>query len=971
MNIRESEPLDGALKDVELPVFTDTSPIEPLQAKAALDQTFVNIVSQSPADQATSVSGRLGRYEILKKLGEGGMGAVFQAKDTITGQEVAIKVLAAGFLDNPDALRRFEKEARLLEEAKNPHVANLIDVGADGDTRFLVMEFIRGGDLRQWIDKRGTLDETSSLEIIGDLCRALVSAHAKGMIHRDIKPENILLQVEEFGLRPVVKLTDFGLARHVDQSDSLKLTQAGALLGTPYYMSPEQFSGTNAITPAADIYAIGATLFELLTGRRPFIATDAIQLAKSHCFDPPPDVTKLNPQVSDATADLVRRMLAKQPDQRPTDASEVLEEILRRQSGDSSQFIVHPVLPAHDTRNLVTAKFQWSLASSPAALWHVVGNTDRFNQAAGFQPVAYETRSEPDGRLRKFGQFKLAGIAVRWEEHPFEWVEGQRFSVLREFPTGPFVWFMSTVELIPRSDGGTDLKHEVKIEPRNLVGRILANFELGPKGQNKFTKIYHRIDNTIRDKGSSNRACDPFQEPLGLKRVQQQRLEERLERLVAAGAFAEVVPPFRELILNSSAHDIARLEPYAVARTFGLPEQETIEAFLHGASIGLFTLHWDIICPVCRLASDTKSTLREIEQHANCTACQTDFKIDFGRSLELIFRVHPEVRTSDSKKYCAGGPGNFPHVVAQIRMSPAEKLELGLSLDAGNYVVRGPRLPYAIPIHVDPQHGPKSCHLRCVPGTNQTPVAMLRAGHQRFTLENLFPGEQVIRIERTLHRSDALTASQVTTSPVFRQLFPDQTLTQGMLVEVSTANFLAIQMTDLDATFRELGDAATYSLMNDFWRTISREIHRRGGSTLDHSPGTVLSSFSDPVPAIEAACECLKALATEMPKRQWSLCAGLHRGPAIVTGDRQEVKYFGATINRTISLANRGETDQLLMTREVWSDPGVSIEYSEQMKPDAPHLEEESIRWISMNRPRGDLAQPRYQPPPDAISSAV
>lgn len=943
-DLSRSELLAAVTMDSNGPVALAAVPNE----TKTLDQTCAG--TKPVRSPMVAVNKRLGRFDILKKLGEGGMGAVFHARDSVNGQEVALKVLAAGCLAEPNALRRFEKEARLLEEAKSPHVANLLEVGTDGEVRYLVMEFVNGGDLRKWINKSGALDEASVLEIIGELSQALVTAHAKGMVHRDIKPENILLSEDDQAQRPVVKLTDFGLARHVDQSESLKLTQTGALLGTPYYMSPEQFTGAYEVSPATDVYSIGVTFYELLTGQRPFTATDPIQLATAHCFDTPTDIRKLSPQVSDATADLVRRMLAKLPGQRPPDASAVLEEILRLQSGDSAQFVIHPLLPPHNTEAVVHGVYEFDLFASSEALWPYVSNTDRFNQAAGLQPVTYETQVAPDGRLRKFGQFKLAGVSIRWEEHPFEWVEGQRFSVLREFPTGPFVWFMNTVELTARPDGTTHLTHEAKIQPRGWLGRLFAKSELGPKGEKKVGRIYRRIDNIVSGKQTGHQVVDAFRQTPAIKRTQRQRLEDRLGQLGAADVSNEIVEVFRELIVNAAPQDVARLRPLSIARRFGLPEQEVVDACLRAVPLGLFTLHWDIICPTCRLASGTKATLREIEQHGNCEACQTKFNVEFSSSIELIFRVHPEVRASDAKTYCAGGPGNFPHVVAQVRLQPGERLMLPLSLNSGSYIARGPSLPYAIPIDVATETGLRHGQVRCVPGSNKNPVAMLRSGHQNLALENFFPGEQLIRIERTIRRSEALTAAQATTVPLFRELFPDQTLSPGLLVEVATSNFLAIQYAGLKDAFTELGDAQTYTLVQEFGGIVERLIHRSGGSVVDRSIGTIVSSYADPVTAIETARLILPALLAEKPDRPWSLSGALHRGPALVTGDRQEVKYFGSTINRVHQLARDASTNRLSMTPEIWSDPAViaalpELSTNKKTKPSTA----DGVQRISLN----------------------
>ena len=898
-------------------------------AEASLEKTFVQ--SGTGGIGSSLEATRLGRYQILEKLGQGGMGAVYRAADSVTGEDVAIKVLADGCLSQPDALRRFEKEARLLEAAKSPYVANLLDVGIEGDTRYLVMEFVRGGDLRGMLKKRGAFDESIALEIIGDLCRALVTAHAKGLVHRDIKPENVLLDDAEDSHRPSIKLTDFGLARHVDQSDSLKLTQTGALLGTPYYMSPEQFTGVHEVSPATDIYSIGATFFELLTGDRPFPSTDAMKLATAHCFESPPDVRQRNQMISDATAALVNRMLAKHPGQRPPDASAVLEEIIRLQTGDASQFVVHPVLTKSDPAGILFAEYEWDLASSPAALCPFVSNTDRFNRAAGFQPMDYETISEPDGRVRKFGQFNMFGMHLRWEEHPFEWIEGNRFSVLREFPTGPFVWFMSNVELVPLANGGTRLTHRVKIEPRGMVGRMLAKLELGPKTRRKFDRIYNRIDKVLRGTNSASRVDDPFHAVPGLNRMRMTRLERGLDQLVDAGVSDQIVETIREIVMNASEQDLARLRPVALARRFGLPERDVIDAFLRAVTVGLMTLHWDLICPTCRLAADTRSTLREIERHADCSACRIKFDVEFGSSLELIFRVHPEIRSCDSRTYCAGGPGNFPHVVAQVRLSSAERLVLPLSLNAGSYVMRGPTLPYAIPIEVDSQHGLRHGSIQCAVHGNRSPVPTLKVGHQSLAVENLFPMEQVLRIERTVRRTETLTATDVSTMPLFRSLFPDQTLSPGMLVEVASANFLAVRLNGLDEAFNEFGDAKTYTQVRDFWKFAERLIIRIGGAVIDHDVELVLASFSDPVMAIDAAGQFKAMLTKELPEWSWSVSAGIHRGTALVTGDQNETRYFGSAISRTTNLARRASPDIAIMTREIWSDPEVAIRFADQL----------------------------------------
>ena len=918
---------------------------------AELDQTQIGVVPPASSSEHSEPV-RYGQYELIRKLGEGGMGAVFLAQDCKTGEKVALKILSAACLKHPSAFQRFEKEARLLEKARNPFIANMLDVGLEGDTRFLVMEYVEGTDLRKWLANRGPLDESTALDIVSDLCRALVSVHSQGMVHRDIKPENVLLSESSGTGRPVIKLTDFGLARHIDQSDSLKLTQTGALLGTPYYMAPEQFKGTGEVSAATDVYALGVTLFELLAGRRPFIAGDPIKLATAHCFNAPPDLRKIVEGVGDALADLVFRMLAKNSTERPLDASALLEEILRLQNGRAAQLVMHPELPEHDASQVLTANFEWSLESTPQELWPLVSNTDRFNQAAGIPPVKYEIIRDDHGQPRKFGHFRMAGMAIKWEEHPFEWIEGRRFSILREFPAGPFVWFLSTVELIDRPEGGTLLRHHVKILPRGIVGRLLAQLEVGIKGRRNLDRIYRRIDVTLRTR-SADRVTDHFQQPAGMTRGQRMKLRAQLDDLRSVGVSEQITTVMHDLLTNAAAQDLARIRPYAIARRFGLPERDFVDACLHAAQHGLLTMAWDLICPSCRLTADSRQTLREIDQHANCSACQTNFTVEFGGSIELVFRAHPEVRKPDGRLYCNGGPGNFPHVIAQVSLQPGERMVLSLALATGSYLLRGPGLPYTIPIEVDSHRGTKLGCLRCAPGNGRQPETLLLAGRQQLTLENSFPMRQLIRIERSIRRTDAMTAAEVTGMPLFRELFPQEKLQLGQLVQLATTNFLAIQLDDLVRVFREEGDSGAYLLLRDFHQVLSRHVRAYGGTPVDEQTGSMLVTFADLGSAIDAAMGLSARLQSELAGRQWSLSGCLHRGPALVTSDRQGIRYFGANVNETWRLAHQAKAGRLLMTYETWADPSAIPIVADDLiaVPDV----DDSLRQVDLNVRRATL----------------
>jgi serine/threonine protein kinase len=285
---------------------------------------------------------RLGEYQLEQKLGQGGMGVVYAAVHPMIGKRAAIKILKKELCADPGQLERFVDEARVVNQIGHPNIVDVFAFGEMPDGRsYFVMELLKGESLRARLaKKRLTLDEVRN--IVKPLARALQAAHDKGVIHRDLKPDNVFL-VEAPDAEPTAKLLDFGIAKLAKNDHRVEKTATGAIVGTPQYIAPEQAKGY-PIDPRADIYALGAILFELLTGRPPFIADNAMEMVAKHLMEAPVRPSTIQRSIVPELDDLVLRMLAKTPDGRPS-LGEVIAVIERSRTSAATMPFDRPTPP--------------------------------------------------------------------------------------------------------------------------------------------------------------------------------------------------------------------------------------------------------------------------------------------------------------------------------------------------------------------------------------------------------------------------------------------------------------------------------------------------------------------------------------------------------------------------------------------------------------------------------------------------
>lgn len=301
------------------------------------------------------------RYMVVKHIGQGGMADVYVAVDTLLNREVAVKVLRGELSNDPVALLRFQREANASTALSHPNIVDIYDVGEENGYHYIVMEYVRGKDLKQLIAQRGALCKEEAVAIMKQLVSAVAEAHRCNIIHRDIKPQNVLIKDDG-----TLKVVDFGIAL---AQDALQLTQSDSVMGSVHYLAPEVARG-EAATRQSDIYSLGIVFYELLSGEVPFHGEQAVQIAMKHMREEIPSIRKLNPQLPQAVENVILRATAKNKNFRYPSCEVMLQDLttcLSPQRADEPRVVFKTPSEGNKTIAIDTTRRKESGSSHPSA----------------------------------------------------------------------------------------------------------------------------------------------------------------------------------------------------------------------------------------------------------------------------------------------------------------------------------------------------------------------------------------------------------------------------------------------------------------------------------------------------------------------------------------------------------------------------------------------------------------------------
>lgn len=572
-------------------------------------------------------------------------------------------------------------------------------------------------------------------------------------------------------------------------------------------------------------------------------------------------------------------------------------------------------------------QWTWDFASPPAALWPLVSNTDRFNRDCGYPPVTVVPSTSAHRRLRA----TVMGLVIEWEEHGFEWLEPYRFAVTRTYLSGPVARMRMRCELAPGPNGGTTLTYELRLTPASLLGRLALPFSIGRQARATTERVLRRYD-AFAQQGV--RMSQLAQRPV-LAPGASERLAIARDSLVnGAGQPAELVTRLTDFVTTADDQSNQRIRAYALADLWQSNRRDTLKLCLHATRAGVLDFHWDVMCPHCRGAQVTNSSLGTLRAEAHCATCHLDFTASFDQSVELTFTPNPAIRPVTRTDYCVGGPQVTPHIVAQHLLPPGESRPFDLAWKSGRYRVRSPALKLprffrieagaaaAGEISLDPVDG-QSSDVVFAPGAT-------------LTLRNAAGAPLLAIVEHVEWTDQATMAAEVTALQTFRDLFAAEVLRPGGQISVGSLTIVFTDLKDSTQLYREIGDAPAFGRVLTHFEVLKAAIAAEGGAIVKTMGDAVMAVFSQPSAALRALIRAQRHLArpndfalppgvTAPSVRQpLALKAGVHHGACIAITQNDRLDYFGTTVNTAARLCALGTGEDLVLSSAVRQDPEVS-----------------------------------------------
>ncbi|GHD53300.1 hypothetical protein GCM10017083_29810 [Thalassobaculum fulvum] len=558
---------------------------------------------------------------------------------------------------------------------------------------------------------------------------------------------------------------------------------------------------------------------------------------------------------------------------------------------------------------------EWEFDHPPSAVWPLLADTARFNEAAGLPKHAVRREEQPDGSVRFFAEARIGLVDLAWEEIPVEWVSERWFRHERRFSRGPLARLTAVAELRP-SATGTVCRYTMAAEPAGPFGRLLLAAGFLRRAERSLATLVDRVREHLA--GRRPVAYAPPRPPLDAAR--RRRLERLVETVEASGNGHGLADRLAALIADGQDLDVEKIRPRALARRWGVPEREAVELCLQAVRDGLLESRWDVLCPRCRGAQLAATALDRLPTRAHCDSCNIGYDRDFARNVELSFRPAPGIRPLADGEFCLFGPMSTPHVAAQLRLEAGERRSVPAGLAPGPWRYRTLEPGGQADVTVDDAGMPA-----VIVGSEGVGAGPPSPGGT-LNLENRDDRPRLVVVESRRWVEDALTAHRVTTLQAFRDLFAGEVLRPGDEVAIAQIALLFTDLSGSTALYERIGDAAAYHLVREHFAFLARTIRDNDGAIVKTIGDAVMAAFAEPADAVRAAV-AVQAGVAEFNGRQdgeaIAIKMGVHAGHCIAVTLNDRLDYFGQMVNLAARLQGLARSGEVLLSESLADDPKV------------------------------------------------
>ncbi|MCK6548658.1 DUF5939 domain-containing protein [Myxococcota bacterium] len=567
--------------------------------------------------------------------------------------------------------------------------------------------------------------------------------------------------------------------------------------------------------------------------------------------------------------------------------------------------------------------FEHHFTAPRSAVWRALGDTEHLNRAAGLPPVTYRDEPQVDGTTRRFATTHKLGLDVEYEELPFRWIFERELSVVRLYSKGPFAKLVWSVTLRPAEHGCVAVTR-FEWTPKPGLEGLVAGASMRHLGLKPMMKAYAELDRRLTAEPPVVALTDAlpptlFEAPAGASDDEVRRIRAAMPAVHATWS-SPLVAKLEAALVETSSEELRRMRPRAWARRWSAGVKDTLDVFLAATKAGVLRMRWDVICPHCRGDKQNLSSLGDVRDHAFCSACNIDFDVDLDRSLEPVFAPHPRVREIDEARYCLGGPGTTPHVVAQTFLTPGQQDRFALELPAGRYRVRftGAKDYRWIDVREGAGGEGRAAFTVRDDGVDGPDLALSPGTGVELTIDDRARRPVLVAIESITWARDVMSAAELVADQRFRDLFSGEVLAPGVKLAIERATILFTDLVGSTAMYQALGDASAFSLVWTHFDVLREVVGAHRGAIVKTIGDAIMAVFLRPEDALDAAAELHARVGSFCRERGHvypvSLKIGMHDGPCIAVTLNDRLDYFGSTVNLAARVEAQSQGDDIVVS---------------------------------------------------------